>query len=102
MPRRLWIGDGRRSRPAPADGRQVQLRWDGDREGVARALAAVTGVDDVVVTDDLPAELTDLAAPDGQIGGNRVRFDQSTAPALAALSLGLLVPTYLWRRRGRS
>ena len=30
----------------------VLLSWDGDREGVARALAQVTGVDDVVVTEE--------------------------------------------------
>jgi ABC-2 type transport system ATP-binding protein len=35
-----------------AAGHRVVLTWDGDREQVAQALAAVTGVDEVVVTDD--------------------------------------------------
>ena len=33
-------------------GHRVVLTWDGDREGVARALAEVAGVDNVTVTDD--------------------------------------------------
>ena len=33
-------------------GHRVVLSWDGDREGVARALAQVAGVDNVTVTDD--------------------------------------------------
>ena len=33
-------------------GHRVVLTWDGDREGVARALAQVAGVDNVTVTDD--------------------------------------------------
>jgi ABC-2 type transport system ATP-binding protein len=33
-------------------GPRVVLSWDGDRQGVAEALTQVTGVDDVVVTDE--------------------------------------------------
>ena len=33
-------------------GPRVVLSWDGDREGVARALAQVAGVDDVIINDE--------------------------------------------------
>jgi ABC-2 type transport system ATP-binding protein len=33
-------------------GPRVVLSWDGDRQGVADALTRVTGVDDVIITDD--------------------------------------------------
>ena len=35
-----------------ASGPRVVLSWDGDRQGVARALEQVTGVDDVIVNED--------------------------------------------------
>jgi ABC-2 type transport system ATP-binding protein len=44
--------DGLEAASAQAAVTTVVLSWDGDRAAVAAALARVTGVDDVVVTDD--------------------------------------------------
>jgi ABC-2 type transport system ATP-binding protein len=45
-PEHLFEGAG------PTAGQRVILTWDGDREAVTNALRQVSGVDDVIVTDD--------------------------------------------------
>lgn len=54
---------------------RVVLSWDGDRQGVADALARVTGVDDVVITDE-GAEVI--------IGGNPVEIKPKLVESVLA------------------
>jgi ABC-2 type transport system ATP-binding protein len=83
---------------APAAPRNtVVLSWDGDREAVSRALALVTGVDDVIVTDKgaevliagNPVEIRPRLVESVLAAGGRLQGLQDKGPSLEDLFLRL-------------
>ena len=89
------LAGGRDDGAAPVS--TVVLSWDGDREAVARALAGVTGVDDVVVTDagaevliaGNPVEIRPRLVESVLASGGRLQTMQDKGPTLEDLFLRL-------------
>ncbi|RKZ19997.1 hypothetical protein DRQ50_00805 [bacterium] len=80
-----------------AVGRRVVLSWDGDRDAVAQALARVTGVDDVKVTEDgaevsiagNPVEIRPALVESVLAAGGRLQNIRDGGPSLEDLFLRL-------------
>ncbi len=83
--------------PEAAPTRTVVLSWDGDRQAVARALAEVAGVDDVVITDQgaevliagNPVEIRPRLVESVVASGGRLQTMQDKGPSLEDLFLRL-------------
>lgn len=81
----------------PVSGSTVVLSWDGDRAAVAAALAAITGVDDVIITDHgaevliagNPVEVRPRLVESVLAAGGRLQTMQDKGPSLEDLFLRL-------------